>query len=172
MSLYDRLIGRFCQRTLCIRRPERCLPQLMRLMSFKAEKIVGAGITEVEVRSVLTCETRHGVCVMLWARSRVRAVQVGEVGTVAAQSIGEPGTRLPCVPSTAASPEKRLPRVCRGRGFRTSEAWPAATFISGVLTLKRRSCVRSDHFLKATKPLRWCLALSSCNQASGGSAFP
>lgn len=63
----------------------------------KADAIIAAGIEEVEVRSVLTCETKHGVCVKCYGRNLAtgEVVEVGEaVGTIAAQSIGEPGTQL------------------------------------------------------------------------------
>jgi DNA-directed RNA polymerase subunit beta' len=54
-------------------------------------------ITEVKIRSVLTCESRHGVCILCYGRnlSAGKLVNIGEaVGIVAAQSIGEPGTQL------------------------------------------------------------------------------
>jgi DNA-directed RNA polymerase subunit beta' len=54
-------------------------------------------ITEVRIRSVLTCESRHGVCILCYGRnlSAGKLVNIGEaVGIVAAQSIGEPGTQL------------------------------------------------------------------------------
>ena len=60
-------------------------------------KLVAAGITEVKVRSVLTCEAATGTCAMCYGRSLAsgKTVDVGEaVGIVAAQSIGEPGTQL------------------------------------------------------------------------------
>ncbi len=59
--------------------------------------MVDAGITEVRVRSVLTCEAATGTCAMCYGRSLAtgKLVDVGEaVGIVAAQSIGEPGTQL------------------------------------------------------------------------------
>ena len=62
-----------------------------------AEVIQAADIDEVEIRSVLTCEQRQGVCAKCYGRnlSTGRMVQKGEpVGVVAAQSIGEPGTQL------------------------------------------------------------------------------
>ncbi len=61
------------------------------------EALLGAGITEVKVRSVLTCATGTGVCAMCYGRSMAtgKLVDIGEaVGIVAAQSIGEPGTQL------------------------------------------------------------------------------
>ncbi|MGI6633102.1 MAG: DNA-directed RNA polymerase subunit beta' [Bacillota bacterium] len=97
-SLYDRLIGRFSLRDVVHPETGEVLAAAdEEIDEAKAEKIVGAGITEVEVRSVLTCETRHGVCVKCYGRDLASGglVQVGEsVGTVAAQSIGEPGTQL------------------------------------------------------------------------------
>ncbi len=62
-----------------------------------AERIVDSPIESVEIRSVLTCESRHGVCAKCYGRNLAssRMVQQGEaVGVIAAQSIGEPGTQL------------------------------------------------------------------------------
>ncbi|MEU0313973.1 DNA-directed RNA polymerase subunit beta' [Nocardioides sp. NPDC006273] len=63
----------------------------------KIEELVRAGITEVKVRSVLTCEARTGTCAKCYGRSLAtgKLVDIGEaVGIIAAQSIGEPGTQL------------------------------------------------------------------------------
>jgi len=63
----------------------------------KAARIKEAGIKKVAIRSVLTCRTRHGVCVKCYGRNLAtgRMVDLGEaVGIIAAQSIGEPGTQL------------------------------------------------------------------------------
>jgi DNA-directed RNA polymerase subunit beta' len=62
-----------------------------------ARKIQESPIESVEIRSVLTCESKHGVCAKCYGRNLAtsRMVQVGEaVGVIAAQSIGEPGTQL------------------------------------------------------------------------------
>ncbi len=62
-----------------------------------AKQIDEAGIEKVRIRSVLTCETRRGVCAKCYGRNLAtgRMVDLGEaVGVVAAQSIGEPGTQL------------------------------------------------------------------------------
>ncbi|WPR75516.1 DNA-directed RNA polymerase subunit beta' [Algoriphagus sp. NG3] len=63
-----------------------------------AQLIDESGIDEVEIRSVLTCETRRGVCSKCYGRNLTSSghmVQTGEsVGVIAAQSIGEPGTQL------------------------------------------------------------------------------
>jgi DNA-directed RNA polymerase subunit beta' len=62
-----------------------------------ANAIQAAGIERVKIRSVLTCETRRGVCAQCYGRNLAtgRMVEIGEaVGVIAAQSIGEPGTQL------------------------------------------------------------------------------
>ncbi|MBP3738074.1 MAG: DNA-directed RNA polymerase subunit beta' [Muribaculaceae bacterium] len=62
-----------------------------------AERINNSAIESVEIRSVLTCEAKHGVCAKCYGRNLAshRMVQKGEaVGVIAAQSIGEPGTQL------------------------------------------------------------------------------
>jgi DNA-directed RNA polymerase subunit beta' len=61
------------------------------------ERLVNAGVQEVRIRSVLTCETTSGVCAKCYGRDLARGtpVNMGEaVGVIAAQSIGEPGTQL------------------------------------------------------------------------------
>lgn len=63
----------------------------------KAKEIQAAGIEKVKIRSVLTCRCRHGVCSKCYGRNLAtgEVVRIGEaVGTIAAQSIGEPGTQL------------------------------------------------------------------------------
>ncbi len=63
----------------------------------KAREIEDAGIEELQIRSVLTCSTRRGICRRCYGRnlSTGRLVELGEaVGIIAAQSIGEPGTQL------------------------------------------------------------------------------
>ena len=62
-----------------------------------ADKIVNAGIERLEVRSVLACRSKHGVCQKCYGMGLARRslVSIGEsVGIIAAQSIGEPGTQL------------------------------------------------------------------------------
>ncbi len=63
----------------------------------KAGLILSAGINKVKIRSVLTCHTKHGVCIKCYGRDLAYGnfVNIGQpVGIVAAQSIGEPGTQL------------------------------------------------------------------------------
>ena len=63
----------------------------------KVEKIEAAGVERIKIRSVLTCQSRRGVCRRCYGRDLAhgRLVNIGEaVGIIAAQSIGEPGTQL------------------------------------------------------------------------------
>ncbi len=67
------------------------------MLESHVEKIEKAGVTEIRIRSVLTCETKFGVCGKCYGRDLARGtpVNMGEaVGVIAAQSIGEPGTQL------------------------------------------------------------------------------
>ena len=62
-----------------------------------AKKIEDAGVEKVKLRTVLTCEAEHGVCVKCYGKNlaRNKLVEIGEaVGVIAAQSIGQPGTQL------------------------------------------------------------------------------
>lgn len=75
---------------LIVKRGELITPE-------KAQKLVEAGIDKIGIRSVLTCESEHGVCAKCYGINPATAkmVEVGEaVGIIAAQSIGEPGTQL------------------------------------------------------------------------------
>ncbi|MGQ9749461.1 DNA-directed RNA polymerase subunit beta' [Desulfosoma sp.] len=61
------------------------------------KKIEDAGIEKVPIRSILTCQSRHGVCATCYGRDLAhgKRIQIGEaIGIIAAQSIGEPGTQL------------------------------------------------------------------------------
>ncbi len=61
------------------------------------QRVIDAGIDRVKIRSVLTCQSKYGVCTKCYGRDLARGepVEIGEtVGIIAAQSIGEPGTQL------------------------------------------------------------------------------
>ncbi|WP_420805732.1 DNA-directed RNA polymerase subunit beta' [Cohnella thermotolerans] len=97
-DLYDRIEGRYAFET--IRHPETGEIIVGRndlIDSVKAEQIVRAGVQKLQIRSVLSCRARHGVCKMCYGRNLAtgKKVEIGEaVGIIAAQSIGEPGTQL------------------------------------------------------------------------------
>ena len=97
-SLYDRILGRTSVHD--IYNPltgELILPANEEITEDIAAKISALPIEQVEIRSVLTCESRKGVCAKCYGRNLAtgRMVEKGEVvGVIAAQSIGEPGTQL------------------------------------------------------------------------------
>lgn len=97
-SLEDRILGRVSMHDVYDPLTDELLVASNELISEpKAKKIAETSIEEVEIRSVLTCESPRGVCAKCYGRdlSRGKMVQVGEaVGVIAAQSIGEPGTQL------------------------------------------------------------------------------
>ena len=97
-SLKERIVGRIAREDIIdpntgeiiVRENEEITEEI-------ADKIDRAGIEEVKIRSVLTCESRKGVCAMCYGRDlgRGRMVSKGEaIGIIAAQSIGQPGTQL------------------------------------------------------------------------------
>ena len=97
-SLYDRILGRTSVHD--IYNPltgEKIIETGEEITEDIAELIQSLPIEQVEIRSVLTCESRKGVCAKCYGRnlSTGRMVNIGEVvGVIAAQSIGEPGTQL------------------------------------------------------------------------------
>ncbi|WP_062240225.1 DNA-directed RNA polymerase subunit beta' [Fictibacillus sp. FJAT-27399] len=97
-NLYERLVGRTVFRT--VYHPETnevLVSKNEQITEDSAAAVVDAGIEEVTLRSVFTCDTRHGVCKKCYGRNLATGsdVEVGEaVGIIAAQSIGEPGTQL------------------------------------------------------------------------------
>ena len=97
-SLHDRLVGRFVSEDVVHPQTgEIIVPVNEMITEEKADEIVAAGIQEVSIRSVFTCTSRHGVCAKCYGKNMAtgQPIQVGEaVGTIAAQSIGEPGTQL------------------------------------------------------------------------------
>lgn len=96
--LHDRILGRYTMKSVfnpengeTIIGPNEMINEAI------AQQIIEAGVQEVTIRSAFTCNTAHGVCEKCYGRNMATGdrVEVGEaVGTVAAQSIGEPGTQL------------------------------------------------------------------------------
>ncbi len=97
-KLYDRIVGRYPVQDIVHPVTGELLASSEEMISEeKAEAIIAAGIDAVEIRTVLNCESKHGVCAKCYGRNLAtgKNVNVGEaVGIIAAQSIGEPGTQL------------------------------------------------------------------------------
>ena len=97
-SLSDRILGRVPALDVIDPLSGKVIVPAGELMDEDAvERVEKAGVEEVKIRSVLTCESRNGVCGKCYGRDLARGtrVNIGEaVGVIAAQSIGEPGTQL------------------------------------------------------------------------------
>ena len=98
VSLADRLVGRYAQESVIHPQTGEIICEsndyITEMMSRKIEQ---ADIKNVKIRTVLTCNSNHGVCEKCYGRNLASGekVEVGEsVGIIAAQSIGEPGTQL------------------------------------------------------------------------------
>ncbi|WP_434797937.1 DNA-directed RNA polymerase subunit beta' [Terrisporobacter vanillatitrophus] len=97
-ELYDRIVGRYTIDPIVNPNTGEVIVESdAMIMEEQAEEIVAAGIEEVQIRTVLNCKTRHGVCSKCYGRNLAtgKEVNIGEaIGIIAAQSIGEPGTQL------------------------------------------------------------------------------
>ncbi|MBX3175771.1 MAG: DNA-directed RNA polymerase subunit beta' [Candidatus Hydrogenedentes bacterium] len=97
-SLDERIVGRFPLDD--VRIPGQSEPLVSadeEITQERAEAIMAAGLPGIMIRSVLTCQSKRGVCAMCYGRNLAtgKVVELGEaVGIIAAQSIGEPGTQL------------------------------------------------------------------------------
>ncbi|MEW6622235.1 MAG: DNA-directed RNA polymerase subunit beta' [Bacillota bacterium] len=97
-TLYERIVGRNALED--IRHPQTgkvIVEANKEILEDTAQEIVASGIKQVKIRSVFGCKTRNGVCATCYGRNLATGnpVEIGEaVGTIAAQSIGEPGTQL------------------------------------------------------------------------------
>ena len=96
-KLHERLVGRYLTKDFTAPDGSFTISKNKLLDDSDAAKIVKSGVQKIEVRSVLTCELRNGVCAKCYGASLANGqlINRGEaVGVIAAQSIGEPGTQL------------------------------------------------------------------------------
>ena len=97
-SLRDRIVGRYANKKIVHPETKKVIVDRLEMITESiADKIIDAGIKEVEIRTILTCATSNGVCQKCYGRNLATGnlVEIGEaVGVMAAQSIGEPGTQL------------------------------------------------------------------------------
>ncbi|MBR2374660.1 MAG: DNA-directed RNA polymerase subunit beta' [Clostridia bacterium] len=97
-GLKSRILGRFAAEDVVHPETGEVLVKMNQFIDEKeASEICDAGLTEVSIRSIFGCSSRFGVCAKCYGKNMATTlpVQVGEaVGTIAAQSIGEPGTQL------------------------------------------------------------------------------
>ncbi len=149
--LYDRILGRVAAKDVLDPETNKVLAPAGELITDDiAKSIVNAGITDVCVRSVLTCNSRVGVCAKCYGANLAtdELVQAGEaVGIIAAQSIGEPGTQLTMRTfhtggvASNADITQGLPRVEELFEARKPKGLAIVTEIGGVVSIvdsKRR----------------------------------
>lgn len=97
VDLGERVLGRVIQQDLVDEKGNILIAKDSLLEEREVEMINQLGVDELKVRSAVTCEARHGLCVQCYGRELARGHKVGKgeaVGVIAAQSIGEPGTQL------------------------------------------------------------------------------
>ena len=97
-KLEDRISGRVCVDDVIDPKTKQVIVKANEMITpSQAKAIVDAGIKEVNIRTLLTCKSRDGVCARCYGKNMAsnQLVHIGEaVGVIAAQSIGEPGTQL------------------------------------------------------------------------------
>ena len=143
--IQERLIGRYPVRDIINPKTKEIIVDTNTMITDDlADKIADAGIEKVEVRSVLGCHSKHGVCQKCYGMSLARhtKVEIGEsIGIVAAQSIGEPGTQLTMNTKHAGGAigtdiTQGLPRVEELFEARKPKGLAVMTEISGKVKIK------------------------------------
>ncbi|MEE3492599.1 DNA-directed RNA polymerase subunit beta' [Ruminococcus sp.] len=96
-EMHERLMGRFLVRDFCDENGNVLVSKDQLMGEREADIICNSGVESIEIRSILACRSKHGVCKKCYGANLANGqpVTVGEaVGIIAAQSIGEPGTQL------------------------------------------------------------------------------
>ena len=96
-EMHERLMGRYLVRDFCDENGNVLVSKDTLMGEKEADIICNSGVESVEIRSILACRSKHGVCKKCYGANLANGqpVTVGEaVGIIAAQSIGEPGTQL------------------------------------------------------------------------------
>ena len=183
--LHERLLGRFPVDDICYPETgEVIVPKTKMMTDADADAIIAAGITRVQIRSVLECRARKGVCAHCYGINLAMGTLVGKgeaVGIIAAQSIGEPGTQLTMrtfhTGGVAGSDiTQGLPRV--EELFEARKPKKAATLaeISGVVNIEesKRTTVKTVNIVNPqTGDMRsYQLASSSGIRVTDGQEVP
>ncbi len=96
-EMHERLMGRFLVRDFCDENGNVLVSKDQLMGEREADIICNSGVESIEIRSILACRSKHGICKKCYGANLANGqpVTVGEaVGIIAAQSIGEPGTQL------------------------------------------------------------------------------
>lgn len=182
--LRERLLGRYPVDDVCDSEGNIVVPKDRMMDESDADAVLAAGITRVQIRSVLECRARKGVCSHCYGINLAMGTPVGKgeaVGIIAAQSIGEPGTQLTMrtfhTGGVAGSDiTQGLPRV--EELFEARKPKKAATLaeISGVVSIEesKRSTVKTVNITnRETGDMRsYQLASSSMIRVTDGQEVP
>ena len=96
-EMHERLMGRYLVRDFCDENGNVLVSKDQLMGEREADIICNSGVESIEIRSILACRSKHGICKKCYGANLANGqpVTVGEaVGIIAAQSIGEPGTQL------------------------------------------------------------------------------
>ncbi len=145
-SLQQRIIGRFTVGNVVNPKTKKVIiPADTMVTAQMADEVVAAGITEVEIRTALTCRSHVGICAKCYGKnmSQNTIIPVGEpVGIIAAQAIGEPGTQLTMRTfhtggvATAADITQGLPRVAEIFEARRPKGVATISEVAGKVQIK------------------------------------
>ncbi len=140
-----------------------------------ANQIQAAGLEKVKIRSVLTCESRRGVCVRCYGRNLAtgRMVELGEaVGVIAAQSIGEPGTQLTMrtfhIGGTAAGASEQSRQEAKNAGIVTFINLSTVRSKGGDLVVTNRTGSLVIQDAKGREKERYSIAYGATLKVSDG----
>ncbi|MCF7847379.1 MAG: DNA-directed RNA polymerase subunit beta' [Kiritimatiellales bacterium] len=149
VSLSTRIIGRTAAEDICNPHTLDVLVAASELIDkYSARKVESAGVETVVIRSVLTCESRRGVCAKCYGKNLATGLpaQLGQpVGIIAAQSIGEPGTQLTMrtfhIGGTASSVFKQPKVTAKSGGSVKYEGIRAVAVDAGYVVLNKNGHV-------------------------------
>ena len=153
-SLQQRIIGRVTvEDVLDPKTKEVIIPADTLVTKEMADKAVESGVTAVNIRTVLTCRSKHGVCAKCYGKNMANndLVPIGEpVGIIAAQSIGEPGTQLTMKTfhtggvANAADITQGLPRVAEIFEARRPKGVATVSEVAGKVEIKEIQSAGKD----------------------------
>ena len=158
-SLSQRIFGRVALNDIIDPKTKQVIVKANELIGeAQAKQIEACGITSVDIRSVLTCRCRHGICAKCYGKNMTsdKLASVGDpVGIIAAQSIGEPGTQLTMRTfhtggiAAAADITKGLPRVEELFEARRPKVCAIISEVSGKVSI-RKVDKRDEVLIKTT----------------------
>ena len=153
-SLKQRIVGRFAVSDVINPKTKKVIiPGNTMITNAQADEIEACGITSVNIRTVLTCRSKHGVCAKCYGKnmSNNNIIPIGEaVGIIAAQSIGEPGTQLTMRTfhtggvANAADITQGLPRVAELFEARKPKGVATVAEVAGKVVVKEVQSAGKD----------------------------